>query len=66
KFVKGIYNTDMYIRSCNDTNITASSAMSGSTILTTTYGPDLNSPITGTYHVEGPLLVEPTPYLIMV
>ena len=50
----------------NDTNITASSAMSGSTILTTTYGPDLNSPITGTYHVEGPLLVEPTPYLIRV
>jgi hypothetical protein len=38
----------------NNTNATASSAMSASTIETTTYGPDLNSPITGTYHIEGP------------
>jgi plastocyanin len=50
----------------NNTNAAASSAMSGSTIETTTYGPDLNSPITGTYHIEGPILVEPTPYLIKV
>jgi plastocyanin len=50
----------------NNTNTTASSATSGSTIETTTYGPDLNSPITGTYHIEGPILVEPTPYFIKV
>ena len=36
------------------------------TIKATTYGPDLNSPITGTYHVEGPILIEPAPYLIRV
>ena len=40
--------------------------MSGSTIKTSTYGPDLNSPITGTYHAQGPILVVPTPYLIRV
>jgi plastocyanin len=50
----------------NNTNATASSAMSTSTIETTTYGPDLNSPITGTYHIEGPILVEPTSYSIKV
>ena len=50
----------------NNSNTTARSEMSGSTIKAITYGPDLNSPITGTYHVEGPLLIEPAPYLIRV
>jgi len=50
----------------NNNNTTARSEMSGSTIKATTYGPDLNSPITGTYHVEGPILIEPAPYLIRV
>lgn len=57
------------------TNVTAnnitdsgsdSSLFSQSTIQTTTSGPDLNSPITGTFHIEGPILVEPTSYLIRI
>jgi hypothetical protein len=35
---------------------TSSAPLSKSTIKTTTYGPDLNAPITGTYHIEGPIL----------
>ena len=38
---------------------TSSIPLSKSTIKTTTYGPDLSAPITGTYHIEGPILVEP-------
>ncbi|HET7642590.1 MAG TPA: hypothetical protein VFK40_03705 [Nitrososphaeraceae archaeon] len=40
--------------------------LSKSTIKTTTYGPDLSAPITGTYHIEGPIFVEPTDYIIKV
>jgi hypothetical protein len=40
--------------------------LSKSTIKTTTYGPDLSAPITGTYHIEGPILVEPNDYIIKV
>ena len=50
----------------NISNTTASSTMSGSGIKTSTYGPDLNSPITGTYHAQGPIFVETTFYLIRV
>jgi plastocyanin len=45
---------------------TSSIPLSKSTIKTTTYGPDLSAPITGTYHIEGPLLVEPNDYIIKV
>jgi plastocyanin len=45
---------------------TLSTPLSKSTIKTTTYGPDLSAPITGTYHIEGPILVEPTDYIIKV
>jgi hypothetical protein len=60
----------------NTTNTTSNNTgtlpFSGSTIRTTTYGPDINSPITyrrhmvQTFHIEGPILVEPTPYRLMV
>ncbi|HJT85253.1 MAG TPA: hypothetical protein VJ697_12300 [Nitrososphaeraceae archaeon] len=40
--------------------------LSKSTIKTTTYGPDLSAPITGTYHIEGPIFIEPTDYIIKV
>jgi plastocyanin len=40
--------------------------LSSSTIGTTTYGPDINAPITGTFHIEGPLLIEPYSYRIRV
>jgi plastocyanin len=40
--------------------------LSKSTIKTTTYGPDLSAPITGTYHIEGPIFVEPNDYIIKV
>ena len=40
--------------------------LSKSTIKTTTYGPDLSAPITGAYHIEGPILVEPNDYIIKV
>ena len=45
---------------------TSSIPLSKSTIKTTTYGPDLSGPITGTYHIEGPILVEPNDYIIKV
>jgi hypothetical protein len=45
---------------------TSSIPLSKSTIKTTTYGPDLSAPITGTYHIEGPILVEPNDYIIKV
>jgi plastocyanin len=45
---------------------TSSIPLSESTIKTTTYGPDLSAPITGTYHIEGPILVEPNDYIIKV
>jgi plastocyanin len=45
---------------------TSSTPLSKSTIKTTTYGPDLSAPITGTYHIEGPILVEPNDYIIKV
>ncbi|HEX6671105.1 MAG TPA: hypothetical protein VF084_02645 [Nitrososphaeraceae archaeon] len=45
---------------------TSSIPLSKSTIKTTTYGPDLSAPITGTYHIEGPIFVEPTDYIIKV
>jgi plastocyanin len=45
---------------------TSSITLSKSTIKTTTYGPDLSAPITGTYHIEGPILVEPNDYIIKV
>lgn len=45
---------------------TSSIPLSKSTIKTTTYGPDLSAPITGTYHIEGPILVEPNEYIIKV
>jgi plastocyanin len=45
---------------------TLSTPLSKSTIKTTTYGPDLSAPITGTYHIEGPIFVEPTDYIIKV
>jgi hypothetical protein len=45
---------------------TSSIPFSKSTIKTTTYGPDLSAPITGTYHIEGPILVEPNDYIIKV
>ena len=48
------------------TNMTGEVVGTVSTIQTNTYGPDLNSPITGTYHIEGPILVEQTPYLILI
>lgn len=40
--------------------------LSSSTIQTTTYGPDINDPITGTFHVQGPILIEPHSYRIKV
>ncbi len=45
---------------------TSSTPLSKSTIKTTTYGPDLSAPITGTYHIEGPILIEPNDYIINV
>jgi plastocyanin len=45
---------------------TSSIPLSKSTIKTTTYGPDLSAPITGTYHIEGPMLVESNDYIIKV
>ena len=45
---------------------TSSIPLSKSTIKTTTYGPDLSAPITGTYHIEGPILVESNDYIIKV
>lgn len=45
---------------------TSSIPLSKSTIKTTTYGPDLSAPITGAYHIEGPILVEPNDYIIKV
>jgi plastocyanin len=45
---------------------TSSIPLSKSTVKTTTYGPDLSAPITGTYHIEGPILVEPNDYIIKV
>ena len=45
---------------------TLSTPLSKSTIKTITYGPDLSAPITGTYHIKGPILVEPTDYIIKV
>lgn len=45
---------------------TSSIPLSKSTIKTTTYGPDLSAPITGTFHIEGPILVEPNDYIIKV
>ena len=45
---------------------TLSTPLSKSTIKTITYGPDLSAPITGTYHIRGPILVEPTDYIIKV
>ena len=49
---------------------TSSFPLSKSTIKTTTYGPDvsapISAPITGTYHIEGPILVEPNDYIIKV
>ncbi len=43
-----------------------SAPLSKSTIKSTTYGPDLSAPITGTFHIEGPILVEPNDYIIKV
>jgi hypothetical protein len=40
--------------------------LSLSTIQTTTYGPYINAPITGTFHIEGPLLIEHYSYRIRV
>ena len=62
------YNNNSTIanNATNGFNKTISSLMSHNTIQTSTFGPDLNSPITGTYHIEGPILIEPTPYLIKV
>lgn len=50
----------------NKTDTTGISSLSTSTIKTTTYGPDISSPITGTFHIEGPILVEPNDYIIKV
>lgn len=51
--------TNQSIQSSNDTNIPL-------TIRTTTYGPDISAPITGVYHIEGPILVDPSPHTIRV
>lgn len=40
--------------------------VSESTISTITYGPDISKPITGTFHIQGPILVEPTNYYIHI
>jgi plastocyanin len=45
---------------------TFSIPFSKSTIKTTTYGPDISAPITGTFHIEGPFLVENNDYIIKV
>jgi hypothetical protein len=45
---------------------TSSIPLSNSTIKTTTYGPDISSPITGTFHIEGPILVEDNDHIIKV
>ena len=45
---------------------TSSIPFSKSTIKTTTYGPDISAPITGTFHIEGPFLVENNDYIIKV
>lgn len=45
---------------------TSSIPLSKSTIKTTTYGVDLSAPITGTYHIEGLILVEPNDYIVKV
>lgn len=50
----------------NKTDATGIPSLSTSTIKTTTYGPDISSPITGTFHIEGPILVEPNDYIIKV
>lgn len=64
-------NTTTTADAANDNNSeTGNNALSvplsASTIRTTTYGPDISAPITGTYHIEGPILVEPSPYTIRV
>ena len=41
-------------------------SISESTISTITYGPDISRPITGTFHIQGPILVEPTNYYIQI
>lgn len=50
----------------NITTATTSPQLSTQTIKTTTYGPDISAPITGTFHIEGPILVEPNDYIIKV
>ncbi|HSF00802.1 MAG TPA: hypothetical protein VLA48_07900 [Nitrososphaeraceae archaeon] len=45
---------------------TSSIPFSKSTIKTTTYGPNISAPITGTFHIEGPILVESNDYIIKV
>ncbi len=45
---------------------TSSIPFSKLTIKTTTYSPDISAPITGTFHIEGPFLVENNDYIIKV
>ena len=50
----------------NTTSSSSSIPLSNSTIKTTTYGPDISSPITGTFHIGGPILVEDNDHIIKV
>ena len=55
------------VKQNNITNKESSTTpLSNSTIKTTTYGPDISAPITGTFHIEGPILVEENDYIIKV
>ena len=40
--------------------------LSKSSISTITWGPDISKPITGTFHIQGPILVEPTNYVLQI
>lgn len=56
----------MEVDNQNNTKNYATSALSESTIGARIYGPDIGSPITGTYHIEGPVLTEPVNHYISV
>jgi hypothetical protein len=66
----GGYNINVFdnknITSLNFNTKENSINISKSTISTITYGPDISKPITGTFHIQGPILVEPTHYYIQI
>lgn len=64
------YNIDTFdnktITSLNFNTTENSINISESNISTITYGPDISKPITGTFHIQGPILVEPTNYVMQI